>query len=128
MNYRKAIENYYQDRLNNNILANINNNQISKLLKQNPNVLTRFIANNVFTRDMFLEVEKYNTTLTDAKKLRIARTIIYNQYLKELYNYVAVNPELFKYYLNRKNDNQWLIKFYEELKPAIFESVINDKN
>lgn len=126
MNYKKEIESYYQDRLNNNILANINDKELGRLLRESPEIIGILIANNVYTRNMFLEIDKYNATYVNERLLTIARTIIYNKYLKELYNYVATNPYLLSYYFNRRNDPRWIIKLYKELQPAIIDDVVND--
>lgn len=126
MNYKKEIESYYEDRLNKNILANTDDKELGRLLRESPEIIGILIANNVYTRNMFLEIDKYNATYVNKRLLIIARTIIYNKYLKELYNYVVINPYLLSYYFNRRNDPCWLIKLYKELQLEIIDAVAND--
>lgn len=126
MNYKKQIESYYQDRLNNNILVDVDDNELPRLIRESPEIFGVLISNNVYTRYMFLEIDKFNAVYVNEKLLTIARTIIYNKYLKELYNYVATNPYLLSYYFNRRNDPRWLIKLYKELQPAIIDAVNNN--
>lgn len=126
MNYKNQIKELYQDRLNNNILSNISDKELARLVRESPEIIGVLIANNVYTRNMFLEIDKYNATYVNERLLTIARTIIYNKYLKELYNYVATNPYLLSYYFNRRDDPCWLIKLYKELQPAIIYTVNNN--
>lgn len=125
MKYCNLINSYYQDQLE-EIIGGLYDDKLSRFLREDPSELAEPIANNVYARKMFLEVEKYNTTLTDTKLLGISRTIIQNLYLKDLYNYVVKNPNMLRYYFNRKHDKNWLNKLYKKLFPVIQDKVNNN--
>ena len=45
MNYKKQIEIYYQDRLNNNILVDVDDNELSRLIREIPEIFGVLISN-----------------------------------------------------------------------------------
>lgn len=45
MNYKKQIESYYQDRLNNNILVDVDDNELPRLIRESPEIFGVLISN-----------------------------------------------------------------------------------